>query len=153
MKSIEVRLNLEVVAPLLDLIKAAADGLKEELAITAVVPDSDADFADGWRQELLQDQTGDIQVLLRVFGREFFANGIIALDASNSEAVLRACSAVRLRLKSGLLQRMEDEVLESGEVPVQKLTEDEHKAFACYVFLATLQELIIEHLDPSGRGV
>ena len=153
MKRVEVRLNLEVVAPLLDVIKAAVDDLGPTLAIEATVPDADADadsdFAGGWKRELLQGQTSDLQAFLAMFDRGFFATGVIALDPTNCEAVLRACSAVRLRLKDKALKGIADEALESGDVPLPKLTEDQRKAFASYVFLATLQELIIQHLDPT----
>lgn len=149
MKRVEVRLNLEVVAPLLDVIKAAADDLKPDLAVTVPVPDVDADFADSWKRELLQGRSGDLGVFLALFGSEFFANGVIALDPTNCEAVLRACSAVRLRLKEKYLKALSDDALESGDVPLPQLTEDGRKAFASYVFLATLQELIIQHLDPT----
>jgi hypothetical protein len=46
MKRVEVKLNLEAVAPLLDVIKAAADDLQPTLAIQAQVPEHDAEFAE-----------------------------------------------------------------------------------------------------------
>jgi hypothetical protein len=74
---------------------------------------------------------------------------MVPLDANNREAILRACSAVRLRLREKHLQSLGDEALESGETPFDDLPEVQHKAFAAYVFLATLQELIVQHLDPT----
>ena len=56
MKRVEVKLNLEAVAPLLDAIKAAADELQPTLAVTPQVPDLEEEFAADWRQELLQNQ-------------------------------------------------------------------------------------------------
>ena len=151
MKRVEVRLNLEVVAPLLDVMKAAADDLGPRLAIESAVPDADdRDFRDAWESELLGGQTDDIQVLLALFDVDFFASGMIALDSENSEAVLRACSALRLRIREAHLKPLGDENLESGEVPLDEMPEDQRKAFAAYVFLATLQELIVEHLDPTA---
>ena len=149
MKRVEVRLNLEVVAPLLDLMKEASDALKSRLAVWAHVPGSDADFVNNWKQELLEGQTDDIQVLLALFDVDFFATGVIALDTENGEAVLRACSALRLRIREAHLKPLGDESLESGEVPLDEMPEEQRKAFAAYVFLATLQELIVEHLDPT----
>jgi hypothetical protein len=149
MKRVEVKLNLEAVAPLLDAIKDAADDLRPTLAVSPHVPDHEEEFADGWKSELLQSQNGDIAVFLGLFGSEFFLTGVLPLDPTNSDAILRACSAVRLRLREKHLQSLGDEALESGEMPLEELPEPQRRAFATYFFLATLQELIVKHLDPT----
>jgi len=150
MKRVEVKLNLEAVAPLLDVIKGAADDLGPALAVAPRVPDLDEDFSGEWKRELLAGQNSDIAAFLALFGPEFFISGMVPLDATNREAILRACSAVRLRLREKHLKSLGDEALESGEAPVTEMPELQHKAFAAYVFLATLQELIVQHLDPNG---
>lgn len=150
MKRVEVKLNLEAVAPLLDVIKGAADDLRPVLAVAQRVPDQDEDFSDVWKRELLESQNSDISVFLSLFGSEFFISGMVPLDANNREAILRACSAVRLRLREKHLKALGDEALESGDAPVEDMPDIQHKAFAAYVFLATLQELIVQHLDPTG---
>ncbi len=149
MKRVEVRLNLEAVAPLLDAIKSAADDLEPMLAQRQEVPDEDKEFTDGWTKELLQSQNSDVGVMLALFGSEFFATGVIALDPTNAETILRACSAIRLRLRERHLRVLGDDALESGEVTLDDLSEEQRRAFAAYLFLATLQELIIQHLDPT----
>ena len=149
MKRVEVRLNLEAVAPLLDVIKSAADDLKPVLAVRPQVPDAEQDFADGWQRELLHGQTQDVASLLALFGTEFFASGVIALDPTNAETILRACAAIRLRLRERHLRALDDDALESSEVALEDLAEEQRRALAAYVFLATLQELIIQHLDPT----
>jgi hypothetical protein len=73
----------------------------------------------------------------------------VAFDETNAERVVRACAAVRLRLRERHLKPLGDELLESGDVELAALPEPERKAFMCYLFLATLQELIIQHLDSS----
>ena len=149
MKRVEVKLSLEAVAPLLDVIKSAADDLKSELAVAPQVPDYEEEFSGGWESELLHGQNSDIGLFLALFGSEFFLTGVVPLDPTNSEAILRACSAVRLRLRAKHLEPLGDEALESGEVPREEMPEAQRKAFAAYVFLATLQELIVQHLDPT----
>ena len=149
MKRVEVKLNLEAVAPLLDAIREVADDLRPALAVAPQVPDHEAEFAEGWKEELLQSQNGDIGVFMGLFGSEFFLTGVMPLDPTNSDAILRACSAVRLRLREKHLQSLGDEALESGEMPLEELPEPQRRAFAAYLFLATLQELIVQHLDPT----
>ena len=149
MKRVEIRLNLDAAAPLLAVIKAAADDLQPTLAVPPAVPDAEREFADAWKGELLAAQNSDVGTLLALFGNEFFSTGVIALDPTNAESVLRGSAAVRLRLRERHLRTLDDDALESSEVALSDLTEEQRRALAAYVFLATLQELIIQHLDPT----
>ena len=149
MKRIEVKLALPVVAPLLDVIKGMADGLRQNLAAPLGLGDLDAEFDAAWTSELLETQNADVQALLAMFDDEFFAEGVIAFDEDNAEQIVRATAAVRLRLREHYLQPLGDEALESGNVELESLAEPRRKAFMCYLFLATIQELIIQHLDAS----
>ncbi|MDP2137144.1 MAG: hypothetical protein Q8J74_04765 [Candidatus Didemnitutus sp.] len=150
MKRIEVKLNLGAVAPLLDVMKVAADDLEPALAIEASVPSQDTEFAASWRAELLDGQRSDLALMLGMFDVDFFATGVLALDPTNAEPILRACTAIRLRLRVVHLQGLDDEQLETGSMTLESLSELQSRAFAAYAFLATLQELIVQHLDPSS---
>ena len=151
MKRVEVKLNLDAVAPLLDVIKATADELEPRLAVEPQVPVAeDEDFAADWRRELLAGQKSDLDVLLGLFDSDFFASGVIALDEVNCESILRSCAALRLRLRERRLAQLEDERLEAGEIDLESLPDAVQRAFAAYVFLATLQEVIVHHLDPTA---
>ena len=149
MKRIEVKLALPVVAPLLDVIRELAAGLRGELAAPLGPADLDAEFAAAWTSELLEAQTADVAALLAMFNEEFFAEGVIAFDEDNAEQIVRATAAVRLRLRELHLKGLGDEMLESGNVDLEQLADPVRKAFMCYLFLATIQELIIQHLDSS----
>lgn len=149
MKRIEVKLSLEVVAPLLDVIKDVAQSLGGSLAAPLVMGDLDAEFNAAWVADLQSAQNKDVRTLLAMFGGDFFTEGVIGLDESNAEPVIRACAAVRLRLRDLHLKAFGDETLETSDVNVMQLAEPERKAFMCYLFLATLQELIIQHLDST----
>ena len=149
MKRIEVKLSLPVVAPLLDVIRDLADGLQKRLAAPAALNDLDDEFRADWEGELLSSQKNDVQTLLALFDDEFFTEGVVAFDEENAETILRASAAVRLRLREQWLKPVGDEALESGDVDLMTLAEPLRKAFMCYLFLATVQELIIQHLDSS----
>ena len=149
MKRIEVKLSVPVVAPLLDVIKELADGLRTRLAAPLAMGDLEPEFAEAWSADLLAAQAVDIEVLLGLFDEHFFSESVIGLDATNAEQVLRSCAAVRLRLREKFLKDLGDETLETSDVELAQLAEPVRKAFMCYLFLATLQELIIQHLDPS----
>lgn len=152
MKRIEVKLALPVVAPLLDVIKELGDSLKSKLAAPLRVKDIDREFHDAWAEELLVAQNDEVRTLLALFDDEFFTEGVVAFDEKNAEVILRACAAVRLRLREAYLKPFGDEMLEGGDVDLMSLDEPLRKAFMCYLFLATIQELIIQHLDESILG-
>ncbi|MCF3648707.1 hypothetical protein [Synoicihabitans lomoniglobus] len=149
MKRIEVKLSLAVVAPLLDVIKSAADTLDDELAAPLPLEQVAEELRDDWRTELVADQNGDVSALLALFDSDFFASGVVNFDEDNADAILRACAAVRLRLRDRFLDEVSDDILESGDVDLDDLEEVDRRAFMCYLFLATVQELVIEHLEPS----
>lgn len=150
MKRVEVRLSIAAVAPLLDLIKAVAEELRTHVAVPVALTGTDAELADVWRDELLQSQREDCDRLFSLFDQEFFADGVVALDRDNAEAVLRASAALRLRLRGTRLQRISDDALEALEAnsALGELDEEERKAFACFVFLDELQKIILKYLDP-----
>ena len=152
MKRIEVKLSLPVVAPLLDVIRELADGLRHSLAAPLALTDLDAEFHESWVGELLSAQKDDVHTLLALFDDEFFRDGVVAFDEDNAEIIVRACAAVRLRLRERYLKPLGDETLEGGDVDLTALDEPLRKAFACYLFLATVQELIIQHLDETILG-
>jgi hypothetical protein len=152
MKRIEVKLALPVVAPLLDVIKELADSLRKNLAAPLEMKDLDADFHSAWTSELLTSQNDEVRTLLALFDEEFFSEGVVAFDEDNAETIVRASAAVRLHLREVYLKRLGDEMLESGDVDLHSLDEPLRKAFMCYLFLATVQELIIQHLDESILG-
>jgi hypothetical protein len=149
MKRIEVKLSLPVVAPLLDVMKGLADSLEGHLAVSLEHVEVDDDMRDTWSHELLGVQNSGVRSLLAMFDREFFETGVIAFDEENAEPILRACAALRLHLRERHLKNFGDESLESGDVEIDELDEPVRHLFMCYVFLATIQELIIQHLDSE----
>lgn len=149
MKRIEVKLSLGVVAPLLDVIKAVEKSLDDELAADLPLEQVDVDLRDDWRAELVAEQNGDVARLLALFDSDFFASGTVAFDEENADSILKACAAVRLRLRDRFLDQISDEMLERGDVELEELSDGDRRAFMCYLFLATVQELIIEHLESS----
>jgi len=148
-KLIVVTLSLPVVAPLLDVIKAAADRMSGTTVAPSALVDLDPEMRAEWSAELLAAQNDEVKEFLALFDEEFFANGRISFKADNAEPMIRACASVRLSLRAAPLANLPNEVLETGEVAFADLEEPVRKAFMAYLFLATIQELIIQHLDSA----
>ncbi len=147
MKKIEIKLSQAIVAPLLDFVKPLAEELRDELAFQPRFPDADPEFQEDWREELLAAQGSDGEVFMRLFDREFFESGTIEVDEENADPVLRAAAAMRLKLRLDFLKDVPDEVLEKGDVPFEGMSQPEQQAYAAYLFLATIQEIVIQHLN------
>jgi hypothetical protein len=152
MKRVEVRLSLPVVAPLVEIMREVSVELERTLAAPQALHDLDQDFRGAWISELLEGQNEDLRSLMRLFDGEFFTEGVIAFDEDNAEPIVRACTAFRLQLRERRLKSLGDEALETGDIDMQGLDEPVRKAFMCYLFLATVQELIIQHLDSTILG-
>jgi hypothetical protein len=146
MKRIEVSLNLEAVAPLLDFIKPVLATLEHETAFATEMAEADREFEGLWRAGLIHTQAEDCQRLMGLFDGSFFEKGRIVLDAENADPVLRAASAIRLKLRETELKTVSDAAIEGGVVSFDALPERERMGFAAYLFLATLQEIIIKHV-------
>jgi hypothetical protein len=151
-RRVEVKLSLPVVAPLLDVIRELSAELEKTLAAPQALHDLDQDFRGAWIGDLLDSQNGDLRALLSLFDGEFFTEGVVAFDETNAEPIVRACTAFRLQLRERRLKTLSDEALETGDVQMTGLEEPVRKAFMCYLFLATVQELIIQHLDSTILG-
>lgn len=152
MKRIEVKLSLPVVAPLLDTIKAVAGTLKTRLAVDATPLENDSDMAASWNQSLLEAQNAEVDALLALFDSEFFRTGTLRFDSQNGGQIIRACAALRLKIRADLLGGFTDEALEQGIPGIDKLPAPLRRATMCHMFLATIQELIIQHLEKWISG-
>lgn len=122
-RSIEIKLSLPVVSPLVEVLR--------EFCAT-----DDAARASG--------ETG---VLVDLFNPDFKNHGIIRVSAATGPAILRAAALLRLRLRARQLDHLTDDHLEKGLDPEQHAG-DEKVAVLSYVFLASLQDVILENLPP-----
>lgn len=150
MKRIEIKLSQPIVAPLLDFANSVRDEMRDELVVELDFPDSDPDFQESWEEDLLELLGGDLKTFMALFDREFVDSGKIVVDEESADAVLRAAAALRLKIRTDFLTEIPDEVLELGEVPFEELPLQEQQAYGCYLFLATIQEIIIENIDLAG---
>lgn len=153
MSHLELRLSLDAMGPLLGRLLP----LVRELRQTHANPVSrgerdDPDLRELLAESLLEEQRSDLEAFQRLFGPEFAMEGRVVLDEAVAEPVLRACAALRLRLRETELASVPDAALETGELPFDQLGEPETLAYACYGFLALFQELIIEFLDPGSHA-
>lgn len=147
MRRIDIKLSLPVVAPLIDLMRESSVALRGSLASPFAIDSLDNDMREIWSEDLLQSQNLEIKKLLDLFDSEFFSSGILRVDEEHSDGVMRATSALRLQLRRGPLRTLSDVELQDSRLDPEKLPEKVQPPFLCYVFLASLQELLIENMS------
>lgn len=150
MKKIEVKLHRSLVAPLLDhLRKLAASpkvvGLPPQMTEKG---EMDPEMAEMWEEDLQSFANRDRNIFFSLFDGQFIETGTIHLDEEQASAVLRSSAWFRLQIRQNDLSEVPDEILERGDLSLNGMTESEQKGYSAFVFLAALQELVLEHLDP-----
>jgi hypothetical protein len=147
MTRIEIRLNREVAVPLLEFVSPVMEVLEHEAALALPVVDDDDELADVWRNGLFNTQTADCSYLMNLFDDEFRKSGTVRIEVDQADRVLRASSAVRLKIREKFLHHLLDSVLEGGDFDFAGLKDTARKGFAAYLLFSTLQEVLIRYLD------
>ena len=151
MSPIEIRLDPRLMESLLETISPTLELLDNELASAAPLPEDDELLEDFWKSDLLRSQREELTVVARLFDEEFMSTGRAVIAPEDMDKVIRACSAIRLKLRESKLKALGDEQLERGELDDVEWTEDLQISYAAYSLFASLQELIVSEIsDPEG---
>lgn len=150
MSPIEIRLNPALVASLLETISPALEQLEGELASPAPTPDQDELMEDVWMGDLLESQREEMAIIVQLFDEDFMESGRAIILPEDMDRVLRACSAIRLKLRQTALAPLDDQELEEGELEDIQWTDALKVGYAAYSLFASLQELIVAQMDGGG---
>ena len=132
---------------MLDFILPVMEKLEHEAALALPVVEDDDELDDIWRSGLLETQTDDCSYLMSLFGDEYRESGIVRIEVEKADRVLRASSAIRLKVRETLLAHVSDSDLEGADFDFATLTDPDRKGLAVYMLFAALQEVIIQQLD------
>jgi ATP-dependent Clp protease adaptor protein ClpS len=141
-RSLQINLALPFVLPLLDPIRALAAEIENTPRPSAPL---EGDALLEWSRS--QPARGELNGLLALFPPGFSvpgSNGVITVSANEASAVLRACTLLRLHLWQRDLAAFPEAGLESG-LDYKRYTGEQQRVVMCYLFLATLQEVILKH--------
>jgi hypothetical protein len=146
---LDLKINGTLIKAVEVFLQGIANQLENDLAIQHLSEEIDPEMAATWTSGLLEHLNADTQVLFSTFGDERFGREKIALSLTDAEAILRAATAMRLKIRELQLSEISDETLEAGKLNIEELIPKVQRAYACYVFLGTLQGIIISAIDPS----
>lgn len=150
MKQIEIRLDPALVETLLDAIRPVLTQLESELATPAEFPDDDELMEDFWKSDLLNSQRAELEVIRNIFDDEFLLSGRALIGSDEMDLVIRACAAIRLKIRDSMLGEVSDEQLEEGNLEGVEWNDTLQMGYAAYALFASLQELIISQFSGSG---
>lgn len=150
MRQIEIRLDPALVESLLKTIQPVLDALQNELATPAELPEDDELLEDFWKSDLLDSQREELKVIANLFDDEFMLSGRALIAEDEMDKVIRACSAIRLKLRETMLAPIGDSQLEEGNLEGLEWTDELQIGYAAYALFASLQELIISQLAAPG---
>lgn len=146
MPDLFLKIDNQLLPILLHQVRNIVKQLKDELAIEIKFPDNDPELFACWKYSLLEDLQADCRILLSLLENQSFGQKPIPLETSSAEAALRACSAIRHKQRSSSLAQISDSDIESGQLNIAQLDPKLQQPYACYVFLAYMQESIIQSL-------
>ena len=151
-KRLELKLPAPVVAPLLEfLLPLARETGDAALAFEPNLEAIEEDFRNDWRADIAGQSLDDQTRFAAIFDtEEFRKNGVAEFGPEDCEPLLRASSALRLKLRNRKLGALADSALETGEIDYARLNKEERTAITSYMLLASLQEIVIRHLDPGS---
>lgn len=113
--------------------------------IRAHIPQEDQELAQLWQDSLRESLREDIQKVFEHAQLNVLGEQVVYWDEAVVESVLRVCAAVRLNIHQERLNGISDEALEEGTIDYAALPETQQQALSLYVFLAAVQEWLIDH--------
>ncbi len=134
---------------LLAYIKAFVSAQDDLLAVNIDEAQDDFDLALTWKEGLSTDLAYDYHELLSFLGDESFGVSAQVLNVSSAESLLRAASALRLKLQQVFLSDINESILEEGELEDSCLSHQQRHAYQVYLFLAALQIVLLKALNPE----
>ncbi len=148
MPTVYVKLNPVFLHVFTELVEKLASHVSLQLSVPMDGPElDDEDMLAAWQEGLIETVRGDCDQLLHLLRDSGLGERPVKLGEDEAIRVLRACSAVRLKIQQRFLLKFSDEVLETIGLDISTLSPELQRVYGCYVFLAEMQETLVEQLE------
>ena len=148
MVEIELSIDPETVHALLEMVQNVVDSIGDHAVAPSYIPENDPDLKKAWEEDLKESLQADCALLFQVFRDNRFGRGKFKMAEDVADGLMRACSAIRLKLRETTLPDIADTQLETGDLDIEELPSKQQRFYACYLFLGGLQNMIIRQLAP-----
>lgn len=153
MSQVNLNIDPKLLPHIIRFVKEVALKLRDNLAISPNIQSEDPEFSSIYLFDLQEVLQKDCEHLLFVLEDTRLGNQSIPIEHELADPTLRAASAVRMRIRNEHLSAISDNDLESGNLSFDTLNHNLQLAYACYLFLAALQESLIHSIDPSLQEI
>ena len=92
-----------IIVLLLEKVEAITEFLNDNLEVETQMPEDDEVLQIAWQADLLETLHYDIDYLFTVLRDRDFGSGELIMEDGVAESVVRACSAIRLKLRESAL--------------------------------------------------
>lgn len=149
MPEIQFRISPVFLVTFTELVETLTRQVGLQLAVQVNGPeDEDEIMLEAWRDSLIHSVREDCEKLLSLFKDTGFGQQNVIISEEVALGILRACSAVRLKIQQLFLKKFDESELEEGNLDFHQLDPDTQQVYACYVFLAGLQETLVQEIEP-----
>lgn len=148
MLKINLAIDPEVLESLKNLTRTITAEMKGELVIKTDSHHDDEEFEALWNESLIEQLDNDCNHLLLFLEDNRGGKGL-SIPKNSAESVLRGATAVRIKIQQTLLKGIPEADLENATVRMDLLPAKKQQAYLLFIFLATLQELIIQQIAPE----
>jgi len=109
--------------------------------------EDDPELAEALRESLAESLQADVAVLSVCL--EQLQKGAVTCSEERACGLIRAISAIRLKIRETALAELSDETLEEGDFDIDDLAWEQIMPYACFDFLAFLQMSVLAQLSED----
>lgn len=154
MAEITITVNPVFLGHLRGIVDAASKSLQRRPAVyPSLADEADKELLEAWESSLLASLNEDLEALTSLMEQFRSRGGELTVPDSEAEKLLRAASALRLRLRETCFKHLSENALESGAVDFRSLSLEDQRVYGAYLFLASLQEQLVDELDDEAGAI
>ena len=128
-------------------LKLSMASLSGSPGLNAQIPDDDPDLIETWKHSLNECFELDCQHVQKILDEAQFAGSIIELSITQTDSLLRVCSAIRLKINERYLTESPEIFEGTDDFILDQLNEATDQAIIMDEHLANLQDLLLNQLS------
>lgn len=148
---IDLKIAPELLAAMRKMVGMATEQLKQAPNPLPAIHQDDPEMEYFLQEDLLGALGKDLELLERTLAEGGLGDQPIKLDEAELESLVRACAAIRVKVRDTALRSISDETLEYSDLDLLKQPLEVQQAYSFYLFLAAIQSTFISYLDPESN--
>ena len=148
---IDLKIAPELLAVMRQMVGMATEQLKQAPNSLPALHEDDPEMEYFWQEDLQAALSNDLELFQRTLAEGGLGEQPIKLEEAELEGLVRACSAIRVKVRETALKSISDETLEYSDIDLLKQPLEVQQAYSFYLFLSAIQSAFISYLDPESN--